>query len=110
MTANPHAMGFYRAAGFVDCGITVTDLGTARAWCWRFNDCGSLPIPLSGMCAFPGHGGLHKYAGHASYRAVDAHDGRNADDVISRPNKRAPTRKRITSSYASPKNRHRPST
>jgi len=21
--------GFYRAAGFVDCGITVTDLGTA---------------------------------------------------------------------------------
>jgi len=25
--------GFYRAAGFVDCGITVTDLGTARAWC-----------------------------------------------------------------------------
>jgi len=29
VTANPHAMGFYRAAGFVDCGITVTDLGTA---------------------------------------------------------------------------------
>jgi GNAT superfamily N-acetyltransferase len=28
VTANPHAMGFYRAAGFVDCGITVTDLGT----------------------------------------------------------------------------------
>ncbi len=29
VTANPHAMGFYRAAGFVGCGITVTDLGTA---------------------------------------------------------------------------------
>ena len=29
VTANPHAMGFYRATGFVDCGITVTDLGTA---------------------------------------------------------------------------------
>ena len=43
--------------------------------------------------AFPGHDGLHKYAGHARYRAMDTHDGRNADDVISRPNKRAPTRR-----------------
>jgi hypothetical protein len=43
--------------------------------------------------AFPGHDSLHKYAGHARYRAVDAHDGRNAHDVISRPNKRAPTRR-----------------
>src|SRR6266550_9141212 len=42
---------------------------------------------------FPGHDGLHKYPGHARYRAVDAHDGRNADDLISRPNKRAPTRR-----------------
>jgi hypothetical protein len=25
------------------------------------------------------------------YRAVDAYNGRNADEVISRPNKRAPT-------------------
>ena len=41
--------------------------------------------------AFPGHDGLHKYAGHACHRVVDAHDVQNADDVISRPDKRAPT-------------------
>jgi GNAT superfamily N-acetyltransferase len=29
VTANPHAMGFYRAAGFVDCGTADTVLGTA---------------------------------------------------------------------------------
>ena len=29
VTANPHAMGSYRAAGFIDCGITVTGLGAA---------------------------------------------------------------------------------
>ena len=29
VTANPHAMGFYRAAGFVDCGVAQTALGTA---------------------------------------------------------------------------------
>jgi len=29
VTANPHAMGFYRAAGFVDCGPADTVLGTA---------------------------------------------------------------------------------
>jgi GNAT superfamily N-acetyltransferase len=28
VTARPHAMEFCRAAGFVDCGITVTDPGT----------------------------------------------------------------------------------
>ena len=38
------------------------------------------------------HDGLHEYPGHARCPAVDAHDGRNADDVIGRPNKRAPTR------------------
>ena len=29
VTANPHAMGFYRAAGFVDCGVADTVFGTA---------------------------------------------------------------------------------
>src|SRR5690349_3045880 len=29
VTANPHAMGFYRAAGFVDSGVTGTVFGTA---------------------------------------------------------------------------------
>jgi ribosomal protein S18 acetylase RimI-like enzyme len=29
VTANPHAMGFYRAAGFTDCGVAETALGTA---------------------------------------------------------------------------------
>jgi len=32
--------------------------------------------------AFSVRRGLHKYAGHARYRAMDAHDGRNADDVM----------------------------
>jgi GNAT superfamily N-acetyltransferase len=29
VTANPDAMGFYRAAGFVDCGVAETYFGTA---------------------------------------------------------------------------------
>jgi GNAT superfamily N-acetyltransferase len=29
VTANPHAMGFYRAVGFVDCGVAETVFGTA---------------------------------------------------------------------------------
>ena len=29
VTANPHAMGFYRAAGFTDCGVADTVFGTA---------------------------------------------------------------------------------
>lgn len=29
VTANPHALGFYSAAGFIDCGIAETDFGTA---------------------------------------------------------------------------------
>lgn len=29
VTANPHAMGFYRAAGFVDCGAVDTVFGAA---------------------------------------------------------------------------------
>lgn len=29
VTANPHALGFYRAAGFTDCGAAATDFGTA---------------------------------------------------------------------------------
>jgi GNAT superfamily N-acetyltransferase len=29
VTANPHAQGFYSAAGFVDCGIAETDFGAA---------------------------------------------------------------------------------
>jgi GNAT superfamily N-acetyltransferase len=29
VTANPHAMGFYRAAGFIDCGVAETDFGIA---------------------------------------------------------------------------------
>jgi len=42
--------------------------------------------------AFPGRDGLHKYPGPARYRAAEARDGRNADDLITQPNKRAPTR------------------
>ena len=29
VTANPHALGFYRAAGFADCGVAETNFGTA---------------------------------------------------------------------------------
>ncbi len=29
VTANPHVLGFYRAVGFIDCGIADTDFGTA---------------------------------------------------------------------------------
>ena len=29
VTANPHALGFYRAVGFLDCGVTETDFGAA---------------------------------------------------------------------------------
>jgi GNAT superfamily N-acetyltransferase len=29
VTANPHALGFYRAAGFLDCGVSETDFGVA---------------------------------------------------------------------------------
>jgi ribosomal protein S18 acetylase RimI-like enzyme len=28
--ANPHALGFYTAAGFIDCGISETEFGPAR--------------------------------------------------------------------------------
>jgi hypothetical protein len=30
VTANPHALGFYTAAGFIDCGGTDTEFGPAR--------------------------------------------------------------------------------
>jgi GNAT superfamily N-acetyltransferase len=29
VTANPHALGFYRAAGFISCGVAGTDFGPA---------------------------------------------------------------------------------
>jgi len=29
VTANPHALEFYRAFGFVDCGVAETDFGAA---------------------------------------------------------------------------------
>jgi GNAT superfamily N-acetyltransferase len=29
VTANSHALGFYRAVGFVDCGVTETEFGAA---------------------------------------------------------------------------------
>ena len=29
VTANPHALGFYSAVGFIDCGVADTDFGTA---------------------------------------------------------------------------------
>lgn len=29
VTANPHALEFYRAAGFIDCGIAETEFGVA---------------------------------------------------------------------------------
>ena len=29
VTANPHALGFYRAVGFIDCGVAETDFGAA---------------------------------------------------------------------------------
>ena len=29
VTANPHALGFYRAAGFIECGVAETDFGAA---------------------------------------------------------------------------------
>jgi hypothetical protein len=30
VTANPHAQGFYSAAGFIDCGIATTAFGPAQ--------------------------------------------------------------------------------
>lgn len=29
VTANPHALGFYRAVGFTDCGVAETEFGSA---------------------------------------------------------------------------------
>ena len=29
VTANPHALEFYRAVGFIDCGAAETDFGAA---------------------------------------------------------------------------------
>ena len=29
VTANPHALGFYRAVGFIECGTAETDFGAA---------------------------------------------------------------------------------
>ena len=29
VTANPHALGFYRAVGFIECGVAETDFGAA---------------------------------------------------------------------------------
>jgi GNAT superfamily N-acetyltransferase len=29
VTANPHALGFYSAVGFIDCGVAETDFGLA---------------------------------------------------------------------------------
>jgi GNAT superfamily N-acetyltransferase len=29
VTANPHAQGFYSAAGFADCGVAETEFGAA---------------------------------------------------------------------------------
>jgi GNAT superfamily N-acetyltransferase len=29
VTANPHALGFYRAAGFLGCGVAETEFGAA---------------------------------------------------------------------------------
>jgi ribosomal protein S18 acetylase RimI-like enzyme len=29
VTANPHAMAFYRSAGFIDCGVAETNFGAA---------------------------------------------------------------------------------
>ena len=29
VTANPHALGFYRAVGFIDCGVAETGFGAA---------------------------------------------------------------------------------
>ena len=30
VTANAHALGFYTAAGFIDCGVAETEFGAAR--------------------------------------------------------------------------------
>lgn len=29
VTANPHALGFYSAIGFIECGVAATDFGTS---------------------------------------------------------------------------------
>jgi GNAT superfamily N-acetyltransferase len=39
VTANPHAMGFYTAIGFVSCGVAGTEFGQAPGRCWRSTDC-----------------------------------------------------------------------
>ena len=43
--------------------------------------------------AFSVHRSLYRYAGYVGHFAVDVHDDRHAYDMVSRPNKRAPTRR-----------------
>jgi hypothetical protein len=66
---------------------------TAKGWAGVFN--GTVGV-VTGISlherAFWGHDGLHEYPEHARYRAVVAHDARNADEVVSRANKRAKIR------------------
>jgi ribosomal protein S18 acetylase RimI-like enzyme len=38
VTANPHAMGFYTAVGFTDCGVATTEFGEAPRMVLGFND------------------------------------------------------------------------
>ncbi len=77
----------------------VTGLNTLSARAPRDRipaEIGLLPdVPHRGYeRAFRGHDGLHKYSGHARYRAADAHDGRNVGDVIGRQIG-APTRRSV---------------
>jgi GNAT superfamily N-acetyltransferase len=38
VTANPHALRFYRAAGFTDCGVADTDFGAAPRMALEIRD------------------------------------------------------------------------
>ena len=46
MTANLHAQGFYRAAGFIDCGVADTVFSTAPRMALEIPDRSYLIRPL----------------------------------------------------------------
>ena len=51
VTANPHALGFYRAAGFIDCGVANAVFGPAPRMARAIPECCDLIMPLPWVAA-----------------------------------------------------------
>ena len=68
-TANLHALAFYRAAGFIDCGVddTVFSAAPRRAWCWRSPD-GSYAIRHADVSAEPAPEPEDQFSGETDKR------------------------------------------